>query len=384
MPFKIQFDNMPAGYSMNVARSGENVQVRMREFTSSEDGDIFISRLEGLSDLILSHLPAHVKPSMIDHLLAVILPDKTSTIYVNELSFVTMVRPRRNMKKGEPVFQQDILDIERFRIQNVEIPKNAGIMVLLSCGWRKGLYYDLEPLHVKEASERDYDLELLLGQFWTYLMFQDMFKIDQATWDKLFSQQWFPFIYLGYPLVKKIVGHAQAGWDIDELMPEIQAETNNLISTASSIWSNNQYFAPHKPIIIRAIERYQSEDHVSASSILYTRIEGVMRSYFSNACLTQKPSSASLSKELIQKDAEKRHSCCLFLPDKFHQYLDNVYFAHFVIGSDPDVSRHSVAHGEARADAFNLKSSTIGLLILYQMALFLTPNADLEKEHTVE
>lgn len=356
---------------MNLARGGENVQVCMREFTSSEDGDIFISRLEGLSDIILSHLSAHVKPSMIDHLLAVILPDKTATIYVNELSFATTMRPRRAIKKGEPIFQQDILDVERLHIQNVEIPKNAGIMLLLSCGWRKGLYYDLEPLHVKEASKRDYDLELLLGQFWTYLAFQDMFKIEQATWDKLFSQQWFPFICLGYPLVKKIIGHARAGWDIDELMPEIQAETNNLFSVENNIWSNNQYFAPHKPIIEKAIERYQSKDHVSAASILYPRIEGVMRSYFSKACLTEKPSSANLSRELIQKDAEKRHSCSLFLPDKFHQYLDNIYFANFVPGSSPDVSRHSVAHGEARADAFNLKSSTIGLLILYQMALFL-------------
>jgi hypothetical protein len=380
MPFQIRFDDLPAGYSMNVARGGENVQVCMREFSSSEDGDIFISRLEGLSDFILTHLPTAVMPSMIDHLLAVILPDKTATIYINELSFVTTVRPRRVVQKGEPIFQRDILDIERFYIQNVKIPKNAGILILLSHGWRRGFYYDLEPLHSKEALERDYDLELLLGQFWTYLVFQDMFKIEQATWDKLFKQHWFPFIYLGYPLVKKIIGHARAGWDIDELIPEIQIETNNLISMTNNIWSLNPYFEPHNSLIEKAIERYQNEDHVSAASILYPRIEGVMRSYLAKACSSQTPSAANLSRELIQKDAEKRHSCCLFFPERFHHYLDNVYFAHFSPGSNPDVSRHSVAHGEARADAFNLKSSTIGLLILYQIALFLMPKADMKKE----
>jgi len=69
MRFEIKFDELPAGYSVSAARSGENVQVRMRDFVSSEDGDKLVSYLEGVSDSILSRLPVFVMPSSIDHLL---------------------------------------------------------------------------------------------------------------------------------------------------------------------------------------------------------------------------------------------------------------------------------------------------------------------------
>jgi len=375
MRFEIRFDELPAGYSVNAARSGENVQVRMRDFVSSEDGDKLVSHLEGVSDSILSLLPVRVMPSLIDHLLAIIRPDKTGTVYINELEFTGLMRPRRSMKKGEAIFQRDILDIQRMKMGNVKIPNDCGFLMVMSCGWRKGFYYDLVPLHDPGKPIREYDVELLLGQFWTYLTFQDLFKIEESTWQELFTQRWFPFIYLGHPLLKKIIEHARLGWNVDELLPEIRKEVDNILVNAAGVWRTNPYFEPHVHLLERAIERYHSEDHVSAAAILYPRIEGVMRSYFATAGVTKKPSAPNLAREVVQKDADKRHLCCLFLPDKFRDYLNQVYFANFTPGSNPDIGRHSVAHGEARAEDFAPKSSIIWILTLYQVALFLSPES---------
>jgi len=379
MRFEIRFDELPAGYSVNAAKSGENVQVRMRDFVSSEDGDKLVSHLEGISDFILSRLPVRVMPSVIDHLLAIIRPDKTGTVYINELEFTGLMRPRRSMKKGEAIFQRDILDIQRMKMGNVKIPNDCGFLMVMSCGWRKGFYYDLVPLHDPGKPIREYDVELLLGQFWTYLTFQDLFKIEESTWKELFRQRWFPFIYLGHPLLKKIVEHARLGWDVDELLPEIRKEVDNILVNATGVWRTNPYFEPHVHLLERAIERYHSEDHVSAAAILYPRIEGIMRSYFASAGVTKEPSAPNLTREVVQKNADKRHLCCLFLPDKFRDYLNQVYFANFIPGSNPDIGRHSVAHGEARAEDFTPKSSIIGLLTFYQVALFLSPESKKEE-----
>jgi hypothetical protein len=385
MRFEIKFDELPAGYSVSAARSGENVQVRMRDFVSSEDGDKLISHLEGVSDFILSRLPVRVIPSVIDHLLAIIRPDKTGSVYINELEFTGLMRPRRSMKKGEAIFQRDILDIQRIKTGTVRIPNDCGFEILMSCGWRKGFYYDFVPLHDPDKPIREYDVELLLGQFWTYLMFQDLFKIEESTWQELFRQRWFPFIYLGHPLLKKIIEHARLGWDVDELLPEIRKEVDNILANATGVWRTNPYFEPHDHLLERAIERYHSDDHVSAAAILYPRIEGIMRSYFATTGVTKKPSASNLASEVVQKDADKRHPCCLFLPDKFRDYLDQVYFANFMPGSNPNVGRHSVAHGVARAEDFTPKSSVIGFLTLYQVALFLSPESKKEEpEEQVE
>lgn len=372
MPFSITFQELPAGYSMNAARQGETVQVSMRGFVSSEDGDKLVTQLDGVSESILSRLPARVSPSSIDHLLAILRPDKTGTVYINELEFTGLIRPRRSLKKGEPVFQRDILDIQRMRIGNAQIPTDAGFMMVMSCGWRKGFYYDLRPLHAPGNPERDYDVELLLGQFWSYLTFQDLFKVEETTWQELFRQRWFPFIYLGHPVLKKMVEHARLGWDIDELLPQIQAELDAILVDAAGVWRKNPYFLSHLSLLERSVERYRSGDHVSVAAILYPRIEGAMRSYFTSAGFTGKPRAPNLSREVIDKDAAKRHGCSLFLPEKFREYLDQVYFADFTPGSSPNVGRHSVAHGEARAEDFSLKSSAIAFLTLYQVALFLS------------
>src|SRR5208337_4431367 len=53
MPYQVKLDFTPAGYALESATPGERADVAVREFTSSEDGELFISRLEGFPSDIL-------------------------------------------------------------------------------------------------------------------------------------------------------------------------------------------------------------------------------------------------------------------------------------------------------------------------------------------
>ena len=119
--------------------------------------------------------------------------DGTGTAYINEMPLSIKIRPKRNIhKKGDAVFSEDIADIQKLRMHNVTIPPEAGFLILFSVGWRKGLFYDFEPL---DGPERDFDVELLLGQYYAYLSRQGLFKITETEWECLMEQRWFPFIF---------------------------------------------------------------------------------------------------------------------------------------------------------------------------------------------
>src|SRR3990172_1724694 len=115
MPYEIRFDSPPAGYALDSAQGkGSRLRVTFREFTSTEDGELFVSRLEGFPNQILSMLPPDPNrtPSKIDHLLAIIRPDLSAMVYINECDLLLRIRAARAIKAGEPVFEDDIADIE--------------------------------------------------------------------------------------------------------------------------------------------------------------------------------------------------------------------------------------------------------------------------------
>jgi hypothetical protein len=105
MPFEVRLDEPPAGYALESATEGETARVAVREFTSSEDGELFVSRLEGIPQQLLSLLPpdARVKPSMVDHLVAIIHTDSTATVYLNECNIRAQIRVARPIEAGEEI-----------------------------------------------------------------------------------------------------------------------------------------------------------------------------------------------------------------------------------------------------------------------------------------
>lgn len=365
--YSINFDQPPAGYSATEAKSGENVSIITREFTSSEDGDEFISRLDGIPTEVINLLPKdqNIRCSMIDHMLAIFHKDGKCDVYINDIDLIAKVRVKKSIKQGDSVFEDDFADIVSLEFKDIEIPNNVGYFVILSKGWRKGFFFDFTSI-VDNDYKIEYDIWANLGHFYNYLFFQDLHKISDDEWDKLFEKKWFPFIGLKKKTIASLLNYVKANWDCDELLTEIATEIEESLPGFIEKWRNYHIFEEHINLLERAVERFIEKDYISSTSILFPRIEGVLRSVnqsINNIEHTQKNlAKAPMHMSKIQKERYSR-----ILPAKFSDYLSKIYFADFAPGKPADISRNSVGHGVANISDFSLKSSIIGFLVLEQL-----------------
>ena len=376
MPFNIKLDGIPAGYALKSAKPGQEVLISLSDFTSSEDGDLFIKRLEGFPSKLISMLPPEkgIHPSTINHMLAIIYKNKNATVYVNELKFIPLIQVKRNTKAKEKIFPNDVADIQKLTFDNVsltDIPNNTGIAFLFSIGWRKAFFFDFWPIKTIDPINRTYDLEILLGQCYAYLFFQELFKITKNDWEKIFNQKWFPFISLNRNTINSIINYARNDWNIDYLLPQITQKVKEIFKTALPKWRNIPFILPHIRFIQKAIYHFNRNDFLSAISILYPRIEGILRSHFLYLKKSEKITQDSLVKSAIKSDGIIRHNFSLLLPDKFTSYLLSIYFENFDPFNSKGLSRHTVSHGVAKEEEFSLKAANIGFLILDQLSYYL-------------
>ena len=219
---------------------------------------------------------------------------------------------------------------------------------------------------VREAAPRAYDIHRLFGQVYAHLLFQERFSISDDEWSSLFDQQWFPFATFRNETIQRMLNQVRSGWAVDELIDDFVGEIEPLADRLVESWGQHGAFQGHSDILDRAVERFKAKDYVSATGLLYPRIEGLLRSHHVRTGTTAPPSQKALALSAVQERLHNEKS--LLLPQSFHRYLQDVYFASF----DPKspqihVSRHSVSHGVASADAFNAKAALIGLLIVNQL-----------------
>lgn len=365
MPYTVALDKPPAGYSMTAAKGGEQVGVSYREFVSFEDGETLISRLEGFPATLLNQIPdPDLKPSTVDHLFAVIHSDGSCQVFVNECKIVAKTRVRRDLKKGEAVYETDIVDYQEVVFKGVEVPPEAGIAVVFSVGWRKGFYYDFGPLQAETIS-RDYSIWEALGALHNYLVFQEYFKITDDEYRRLFDKLWFPFIGLKKETVTKLLSHIRAGWDPDDLTEVVRDEVHLAIDGMLERWKTHPALSEHSELLERVCERFRAEDYLSCSAVLYPRIEGVLRS------ISRRTGGGYTQSDLAKAPHEQASAVSIsrVLPDKFVEYLREVYFRNF----DPDrpdhISRNTVGHGVAPQSLYDSKAASIGLLVVEQIYL---------------
>jgi hypothetical protein len=204
MPFEVRLNEPIHGYTLDSGLEGQEVRVRFAEFTSSQDGELLVSRLEGIPQQLLSLLPptARITPSIIDHLVAIIRKDLTATVYVNECDIHITTRAGRDLKAGEAVTHDAIVDIDRLSFKGVAFPADAGVVCLFSSGWRKGFYFDLSPLIPDKPDRTDAREEELHLHSW---LLPDKFQ-------RFMKESYFAHFTPGEPaeLSRNTVGHGVA------------------------------------------------------------------------------------------------------------------------------------------------------------------------------
>jgi len=378
MPYELILDAPPAGYAMHNASGveGNLAVIAVREFTSSEDGELFISRLEGIPAQLIAKLPATagIFPSSIDHLIAVIRPDLRTTVYINECQIMMRARMGRRIEAGEAVFEHDIVDIDAIEFQGAELPEDAGVLFVFSVGWRKGMFFDFTALGPNQP-KRDYDIGKLLGSYYAYLKSQRVFSLDKSDWQFLIERGWFPLVSLSSALKAKVVAFTKARDDLDRLLPEAAVEVRQKLPTIIARWGESKLFEPHMSLLRHAADEYAEEDYVSATAIVYPRIEGLLRTLHEAMGIAEKASQDVLTAAAVEARAGEFHRYSWLLPELFRRYMKEVYFASFEPGKSATLSRNSVGHGVASAKDFNMKGATLGLLILGQLFYFL-PSGD--------
>ena len=374
MPIRLTLDMLPAGFSASNSRGGEPVTVVTREFVSSEDGDRLIQCLEHVYDSLVSKIPIKKRPlpSQIDHLLALVHKDRTVTLYINEPPFEVRFRSKKEQEEiGQPVYRDDIAEVEEVRFSNVDIPDDAGVYFIFSFGWRKGLFYDLTTSHQNSGGLRNYNINKLLGRYYEYLMFQDLLKISEDVWEEFFVQGWFSFISLSSSVKRAMKQHVEAGWKIDDLLPKITDEVKNSLDSWLEKWSKGKYYEKHIEFLKKAKERYIDSDHLSAIHLLYPRIEGILQDHNESKRLERRASQKELIETAMKASLSEDNQGKVLLPDKFKRYLSEVYFKNFDPGQPEGVSRNTVSHGVAPVEDFSEKATVIGFLILDQLFYFL-------------
>ena len=370
MPVEIDLEMPPAGYALTSARASNTTAVQFREFTSTEDGQHFIQRLEGFPTNILQKLPAPIPASKVDHLLALCRRDGKATVYLNELEFRASVRSSRRIEAGEAITKDDFVDVERLEL-GVQVPRDAGALFVFSVGWRKGLFYDFGPIGGPSPRPREEDVSVVLGRCFCHVLFQERFRISDSEWSKLLKAQWFPFAGLRAATIDKLLSYVRSGWEIDELLDDIVSEVRETIPRMLQGWRNHSSFKPHLDILQRAVEGFRNDsDFIGCTGLLYPRIEGILRTD-----LDAGTRGRATQKHLVQAAVGSKlgNEQSALLPHRFQDYLRDVYFADFSAASkdEADVSRNSVAHGTASASKFNRKSAVIGILIAHQLFYFL-------------
>lgn len=162
MSIHFKLNKKPAGFVLNFATRGDQVQVMSTELISPLDSNHLIQRLEQMQGMIFASIPNLPAPSMIDHLLIIINPDLSGIAYVNELSIQAMIKINRDVEKGSPIYKSDIKDIDSVNL-GVDVPVDAGVIVMRSLGWKKSLFYDFGPLQI-EGEKRSFRIEQVLAK----------------------------------------------------------------------------------------------------------------------------------------------------------------------------------------------------------------------------
>ena len=383
MPYKFELDYLPGGFTLESGTAGSSINVCTLEFLTFDDGALFIERLEKTWSIFAGKIKtkSRIDVSKIGNFLAIINPNKRGIIYINELQMYYKARVKGKAKKGIEVFEDDLADILRldvkYKTDTIVFPENSAVVFLFSLGWRKALFYDYTPLIKRDnkMQKRDIDLNLLWGQYLAYIMKHQIFNLSESEWSEMFEQGWFPFTSLKTKTIGAMISLLRENKPIDMMLKDIAKEVTDNLDSMLDRWKSNKVLDNQLKFIERARERFENDDYLSAGSIIYPRIEGIIRMTDSNIKTDRKKTKKQkVLARLVKERAVYKNEYSMLLPNKYYEYISQYYFKTFksLPSSDSDLlNRNLLAHGIAGFNQFNLKACILAFLIIDQLSYIL-------------
>jgi len=340
-------------------------------FYTDYDGDFFFTCLNEFSKLYLQDWMANkqYKLSGIENCIIFVNRNNEYEVSINFPTLLKIIAKKETVK-GTPIFKDDFIDIKELSFPTISFKQKCGVIYIFSHGWRRGLYFNFLPL-VQDNDDIFEKYQTLFPAFYAYLVFPEIYRTDQQTLTRLYSDGWFPFVCIIGKFYEDLYRAHKNNVGISETITKIINFFNSeKIHDMEKRWFTKMEFDNHKKIIETGIERYLAGDYISAINNLYPRIEGVLR------YLHLKSAGSGTVKDLLDtlQDVaeEKTTPYSLFLPKDFRIYLKTFFFSSFDLKTGKiDLSRPSLAHGVADESQFNRIAAFQAILILDQISYYL-------------
>lgn len=368
MPTTIHLEHPPEAITLTAALKDEMLTVCTQARLSSEDGAAFLFHLEAIWRCFdVPMRKRGVFPSQVDHFLAIMTREGEATLYCNELQQRILVRSKRRVDAGQQVSKDDIADMEELTFHDasgtrIEIPPECGVVVILSHGWRKSLFYDLGV--DSESVPRTVDMGKLLGRMMAELWFQEVYSIADDQWMRMIDWGWFPFIWMTDTDRTKVIGFSTREQEPRTILEEVCESYRSVLPERLDSWRKKGSLQEQMPFLEKSLEHYLAGDYLSCIQVLFPRIEGVMRKLHLLRCPEERASQSTMVNNLVASKSDYS----LLLPARFKDYLLGFYFRSFdVQAGDIPLSRHSVAHGASLPEDYDFLKASLGFMILDQI-----------------
>lgn len=311
----------------------------------------------------------------LNRLLVIVSPDNKARIY-ETFPMTLGFRTKKNKKKGELVFSNEIIDINAVHfedaIENIEIQDGDMIVWLVRYQWSFGLYFDFSKTLSANIIHKE------LGDAYRKLMYYGLYESLETSEveEMIFKGGWFPFNELisdqrfdmlksfymeSEPKRSQLVGEFIQGFSVDD------------ITELTDRWWDCSFFKAKQTILLSGISAYNSGNYIASIKTLITEIQSLIISKM----IIDPSNSLNLNqyKEYIKNNGidKFKSEMSLFLPDLFYKYIKVNIFSKFTqFGIDIiDTGRHSVAHGNTDSAAYTRERAFQIILTLDQLFYYL-------------
>lgn len=301
-----RLENIPrlSGFAMENGRPDKIVKVLCRSFITSDEVS-FYTLIEGLTEVFL--LKAAINEPFVNNFLILHHSDLTVDIYVNDLPIAIEFLSKRDIKKGENVFENDIVDVRRLRFIDININKTDHVVFLFKQGWRFGLFFDFTN---NGTSQYEIDLNQLyfdLGSYYKKLAYIYLYKTleNSVYFSEMKSDGWFPYI--------ELLGHdyrdLSKAYDNKFIFPDtvnklLEGFNEERVEKLTSKWWKNPLYLKKRKLLeagTNSFLRNNEEGFITGIKTLYSEIEGIL----GYLIFEDKNIHTSQSKELLLHLKEK-------------------------------------------------------------------------------
>ena len=197
-----------------------------------------------------------------------------------------------------------------------------------------------------------------------------MYSATEQQWQRLLAWGWFPFIGLTHADRTDLLALAKFDRYMSPILEQFCRNFCQDLKGRMECWGRHDFLAQQSSFLTLAASHFRKADYVSCISVLYPRIEGVMRSLFAE----ENPSAEAQadSRSIVTNLVENQLAHSVLLPNRFEMYLRRVYFRGFNLSrGDTALSRNSHAHGVSNIGDYDLIRAAVGFMIIDQVSYYL-------------